>query len=172
VTDLLGLERGTVALAERHDAWRRAYRAEAERLRGVVGSEVDGFEHVGSTAVPGVPAKPVVDLLALVPDRDAARALVPTLERHGYEHRPGDVDGRVFLARGPPAARTHYLAVCPADGAYHRRTTTFRDHLRATPGRAAAYATLKRRLAARFPDDRAAYTAAKGPFVERMLAEA
>ena len=168
----LGLARGTVALAADHDAWARAAHAEVARLRPVVGDGVERFEHVGSTAVPSVPAKPVLDLLALVADLDAGRTLRPALERHGYEYRPDDVCGRLFFARGPPDARTHYLAVCPEGGTYARETVAFRDHLRANPGRAAAYATLKRSLADRYGDDRDAYTAAKGAFVERMLAEA
>jgi len=169
---MVGLERGTVELHEHDPAWREAYEAEVERLESVAGDRFLGYEHVGSTAVEGMVAKPVIDLVALVFDLDAARDLVPTLENHGYEHRPGDVRGRLFLAKGPRSNRTHYLSIAELGGRFHRETVAFRDYLRDRPDVAGEYATLKRELAAEHPDDRDAYTGAKGEFVERVLERA
>ncbi|WP_121821586.1 GrpB family protein [Halostella salina] len=167
---MVGLARGTVSLAPHDPAWAERYAAEVDRLRAVVGDDISEFHHVGSTAVPGVPAKPIVDVLAVVPSRETARALVPTLEANGYEHRPNDgVPDRVFLAKGPRSNRTHYLSLTERGSDTCAEQIAFRDYLRANPPVAAAYAGLKRDLAARFPDDRAAYTERKGEFVERVL---
>lgn len=167
---MVGLERGTVELEPHDPAWREAYEAEVDRLESIAGDRFLGYEHVGSTAIEGIPAKPVIDLLALVADLETAREVVPTLEDHGYEHRPdGDVSGRVFLAKGPRSNRTHYLSVAEQGSRFHRETVAFREYLRDHPAVADEYAALKRELAAAHPDDRDAYTAAKGEFVERIL---
>lgn len=169
----IGLERGTVELRPHRPEWRRRYEAEVERLRAVAGDRLLDFEHVGSTAVEGLAAKPIIDLLAVVADLDAAADLVPVLEAHGYEYRPnGGVDDRRFFAKGPRTDRTHYLSLCERGSEYYREAVAFRDHLRENPDVAAEYESLKRELAADHADDRAAYTERKGEFVERVLAEA
>jgi len=170
---MVGLKRGTVSLVPHDPAWAERYAAEADRLRGLAGGDVLAVHHVGSTAVSGLPAKPIVDLLAIVPSRETARELVPVLEANGYEHRPDDgVADRVFLARGPRSNRTHYLSLTERGSDTCVDQIAFRDYLRANPPVAAAYAGLKRDLAARFPDERAAYTERKGAFVERVLVRA
>lgn len=166
---MVGLERGRVELREWDPAWREAYEAEVDRLESIAGDRFLDFEHVGSTAVEGLVAKPVIDLVALVSDLDSARDLIPVLEDHGYEHRPGEVRGRLFLAKGPRSNRTHYLSIAEEGGEFHRETVAFRDYLRDHPDAAEEYARLKRELAAEYPEDRDAYTERKGEFVERVL---
>jgi GrpB-like predicted nucleotidyltransferase (UPF0157 family) len=170
---MVGLERGTVEIESHREAWHREYEAEVERLEGIAGDRIQRFEHVGSTAVRGLAAKPIIDLVAVVPDPEVARDLVPTLEDAGYEHRPDpDVPDRVFLARGPPEERTHYLSLATADSEYLREAIAFREYLRENPGTRREYESLKRDLAAANPDDRAAYTEAKSAFVEGVLQRA
>lgn len=170
---MVGLERGTVELEPHDPAWRDAYEREVERLHELVGNYVVEFQHVGSTAVEGLPAKPVVDLLAVLDEATDITEVVTTLEANGYEHRPNDdVPDRAFLAKGPRSERTHYLSLVDRDGDCYREQVAFRDYLRAHPGVAEAYADLKRELAAEHPDDRSAYTAEKSAFVERVLADA
>ena len=97
-----GLERGTVELVAHDPDWQREYAAEVERLEALVGERVTAFGHVGSTAIEGLAAKPIIDMLAVVDDLAAATDLVSVLESLGYEHRPNDdVSGRLFLAKGP-----------------------------------------------------------------------
>lgn len=168
----LGLSRGTVELRAHRPEWHAVYASEADRLRELLGDRLCGVEHVGSTAVEGLPAKPVVDVLGLVADLETARELVVPLADAGYAHRHGDVSGRVFLAKGPPANRTHYLSLVPVGGRVHREQVAFRDYLRDHPGTAARYARLKWELAARYPQARESYTAAKEPFIEEVLATA
>jgi GrpB-like predicted nucleotidyltransferase (UPF0157 family) len=170
---MVGLDRERVRVEPYDPAWRAAYEREVARLEDLIGDDVLGFEHVGSTAVEGLPAKPVIDLFAVVDDVDAARDLIPTLEANGYEYRPKpDESERLHLSKGPPDDRTHYLKLVERDSAFHRETVAFRDHLREHPDVAEEYAALKRDLAERYADDRDAYTEAKAEFVEDVLADA
>lgn len=170
---MVGVKRGTVELSPYQPEWKRRYEAEVERLQSVAGDRLHDFEHVGSTAVEGLAAKPIIDMLAVVEDAADAAALVPVLEERGYEHRPNDgVPDREFLAKGPRANRTHYLSLVERDGDRYREQVAFRDYLRSHSGVAAEYAELKRTLAEEYPDDRSAYTQRKGAFVERVLERA
>ncbi len=169
----LGLDRDRVSLEPYDPAWREAYEREVERLDPLVGDDVRRFEHVGSTAVEGLPAKPIVDVFAVVDDVDAARDLLPVLEANGYEYRPKDDESeRLHCSKGPPETRTHYLKLVEADTTFYGETVAFRDYLREHPDVAAAYAERKRELAERYPDDRDAYTAAKADFVADVLDDA
>lgn len=148
--------------------------AHFEQLAGPVraaladlGARVD---HVGSTAVPGLAAKPVIDLDVVMPSPDAVRSAIERLRGLGYVYQ-GDkgIPGReAFL--WPPGAPRHHLYVVAAGSPPHERHIRFRDRLRASPELAAEYAALKRELAARFADDRLGYNEAKTDFVERVLA--
>jgi len=169
---MVGLARGTVELEAHDPAWREAYAAEVERVHTLVPDAFLGFEHVGSTAVAGIPAKPVIDMLGFVSDLDAISPLVETLEANGYERRPDDVSDRVFVAKGRPENRTHYLSLVEPESDTAREQVAFRDYLRANPETARAYAELKRDLAGAYPDERSAYTAAKSEFIEDVLERA
>jgi GrpB-like predicted nucleotidyltransferase (UPF0157 family) len=127
-------------------------------------------EHVGSTSVPGMAAKPVVDIDAVLPSAEHLLPAVERLERAGYRHE-GDLGIPGREAFEPPTdAPWHHLYVLPASSEELRRHLTFRDHLRAHPEEVTAYADLKRAAVRRFGDDRQAYTEAKKGFVERVLA--
>lgn len=171
---MVGLERGTVALEPHQSEWKRRYEREVERLESIAGDRCHGYEHIGSTAVEGLAAKLVIDLLAVVDDlSDARTTLVPMLEKHGYEHRPdGDVRGRLFLAKGPRTNRTHYLSLTERDSDFYAEKLAFRDHLREHPDTATEYESLKRELAEKHPHDRNTYTERKGVFIERVLERA
>jgi GrpB-like predicted nucleotidyltransferase (UPF0157 family) len=168
----LGLARGTVVLRDHRESWHVAFEREAARLRDLLGDRALAVKHVGSTAVRGLPAKPVVDLSVAVDSLAVARDCVPALRRAGYERRPDTVPDRLFLARGPRDARTHYLTLTPLDSGTWRDHLDLRAYLRGRPDARERYGRVKRELAARHANDRAAYTAAKGGFVERLLAEA
>lgn len=167
---MVGLEPGTVELAEWSPGWRAAYEREAARLRGLAAGRLLGVEHVGSTAVEALVARPVVDVLALASDENGVVGTTTLLTEAGYERRPDD-DGedRVALARGPPDERTHHVSVTPAGSDAHREQVAFRSALQADPELRAEYAGLKRELATTHPDEPAAYTDAKSAFVERVL---
>ena len=125
-------------------------------------------EHVGSTAVPGLIAKPVIDLLVSVPDLADERAYRPALESLGLVLRAREPDHLFFR---PPAGhpRTVHVHVCATGSAWEREHLAFRDELRARPDVAAAYAELKVRLAVEFRADRAAYTDGKAAFIRSVI---
>ena len=157
--------------------WPQRFQDEAARLRTVIpGDLLIGLDHIGSTAIPGIPAKPIIDVLAAVTDLQAARErLVEPLAQAGYAFWDDNpATDRLFFVKGlPPSAprRTHHLHIMEL-GATTRRHLAFRDYLRAHPEEAARYAGLKATLAERYRDDREAYTEAKTAYVERVLAKA
>ncbi len=166
-----------IELVASDPAWPRRFEEEASRLRTIIPPDLlIDLEHIGSTAVPGLPAKPIIDIQATVTDLEAARSLlVAPLEAAGYSFWAENPDtDRLFFVKGlPPAAphRTHHLHIMEA-GPGALRHIAFRDHLRDHPAERDAYAALKQDLARRFRDDREAYTAAKGDFIEAVLGRA
>jgi GrpB-like predicted nucleotidyltransferase (UPF0157 family) len=126
------------------------------------------LEHIGSTAVPGLLAKPVVDLLVSVPDVDEEEAYRPALESLGLVLRAREPGHRFFR---PPAGspRIVHVHVCQRGSTWEREHLAFRDRLRARPDLAAAYVELKQRLAAQDGMDRVAYTEGKAEFIRSVV---
>jgi len=166
---MIGLERGTVELVPYQGEWPERYEREVERLTDIAGDRFVEFEHIGSTAIEGMPAKPIIDILAVVEDLDETEAVTPALERHGYERRPDTVGERLFFAKGPRASRTVYLSVAEMESDFYHEKIAFRDHLRESPELAERYASVKKRLAEKYPGDRDKYTAEKGEFIRGVL---
>jgi GrpB-like predicted nucleotidyltransferase (UPF0157 family) len=167
---MLGLARGTVQVVPYQAAWRRLFEDEAAQLRAALGEPALVIEHVGSTAIEGMDAKPIIDLMAAVPSLERAAGLVPVLEGLGYEHRgDGGSPGRLFFAKGPASRRTHHLSLVEPTSAFWRETLLFRDYLRSHPEAAEAYRRLKHGLAAQHRSDRGAYTGGKETFIQDIL---
>ena len=131
-------------------------------------------EHIGSTAIPGLRAKPVIDMLAPVGSLAEARAAVPLLADAGWLFWPDDPCGsyRLWLLRPQPEARTHHLQVVEAGHPHARAVLAFWDALRADAGLRREYASLKEQLAEEHRDNRNAYTNAKEGFIQRVLQRA
>jgi GrpB-like predicted nucleotidyltransferase (UPF0157 family) len=163
----------TLELVAYDPAWPARFAAEAERLRAAIGTQALAIEHVGSTAVPGLLGKPVLDIAVAVPDEPAAEACIAPLTALDYEYRGpyGDDPQRRYYVRNDAAGRRIgqiHLYILPAPA--YAAQLAFRDALRADPALAAAYAAEKQRVAAAVSWDKGAYSVAKGPFVERVLA--
>ena len=128
-------------------------------------------EHVGSTAVPGLRAKPIVDILAPVRSFAAAQQAIPVLERDGWLFWPDDPNRfyRLWFLRPTPATRTHHLQVMQHDHPELHKLLLFRDALRNDGALRRSYAALKDQLAARHKLDRNAYTDAKSEFLQIVL---
>ena len=129
-------------------------------------------EHVGSTAVPGLPAKPVIDLQAAVPDLGCAPAVAEALGRHGWHLVPPELDARPWrrlLVRVAADVRVAHLHLLADGSEQWADQLSFRDALRADPDLRQRYAALKQELAARHADDREAYTAGKADFISGAL---
>jgi GrpB-like predicted nucleotidyltransferase (UPF0157 family) len=170
---MIGLPRGTVQVVPYQAAWPRLFEDEAAHLRAALSEPALLIEHVGSTAIEGMVAKPIIDLMVAVASLEQAATLVPMMERLGYEYRgDGGAPERLFFAKGPPSRRTHHLSLAELTSAFWRETLLFRDYLRSHPAAAEAYRQLKHGLAAQHPSDRGAYTAGKEAFVKDILAAA
>jgi GrpB-like predicted nucleotidyltransferase (UPF0157 family) len=160
-----GVRNALVEIADYDPAWPAAFQAERERLAPpLAGAEI---HHFGSTAVPALAAKPVIDMIALVGDLDApVAALVSRAAYQFPEAFNATLTHRRFLCYPTAAHRTHHLHLVDDREELDRRLR-FRDRLRADPALAAQYATLKRTLAERHREDREAYTEAKAAFIKR-----
>ena len=151
-------------------AWPLAFRAERAVLEKVLEPWLAGrIEHVGSTAVPGLPAKPVIDIMAPVADLESSRPAVAALEAIGYCYAPYKADVEHWLCKPSPEHRTHHLHLVPLDSRHWQERLAFRDLLEANASLAGEYAALKYRLAAEHRNDRERYTEGKGPFIEAAL---
>ncbi len=127
------------------------------------------IEHVGSTAVPGLAAKPIIDIDVLLTPQASLSTAIDRLSPLGYVHQGnlGIPEREAFLS--PANSVRHHLYVCPSGSREFRRHLAFRNYLRAHPDAAAAYGELKRSLASEFRDNWSAYTTAKTEFVEDIL---
>lgn len=164
----LGLRRGQVRLVNSDVHWARLFDEEA----GLLNSALSGFgavvEHCGSTSIPGMPAKPILDILVGIPEPIDVLSVAGALEPLGYEHATwAGVPGHEVFGKGDP--RTHLIHVVPTGGPAWRRMLCFRDMLRGDPRLAVEYADLKRDLAERYASDRSAYTEAKGAFIASLV---
>ena len=166
---MLGLERESVRLAPYSSEWPPLFEEERRLLESAVAGRVLAFEHVGSTSVPGLAAKPIIDVMAAVGDLRDVEPCVGPLAAIGYVYKgENGLPGRHYFTKGAPL-RTHHLHVVTPDSAFWREHLLFRDYLRAHPDAAREYARLKAELARRFARDRAAYTEAKAPFIRRVV---
>ena len=157
-----------VVVADYAADWPELFRRIAEPVRHVL-AEIADVEHVGSTAVPGLAAKPVIDVDVVVRSEEDVPVAIERLRALGYVYQ-GDkgIEGRdAFLS--PPGAPRHHLYVVVAGSKPQADHVLFRDFLRAHPGVAREYGDVKRRLAAEHPNDRARYAEGKAEFVARVM---
>ncbi|MBN1260483.1 MAG: GrpB family protein [Anaerolineae bacterium] len=164
-----GLLHDEIIVAPYDPAWPQRFEVERARVAQALGDLALEIHHVGSTAAPGLAAKPIIDILVVVRHLDDAPACAPALARLGYRFidHPDNVDRRYFR-KGHP--RTHHLHIVAQGTAAHRDTLAFRDALRADPDLRDAYARLKVALGEQYRHDRSAYTAHKTDFVRKVLA--
>jgi GrpB-like predicted nucleotidyltransferase (UPF0157 family) len=159
-----------IALAHASTEWPGEFEQLRARLAAALGTGVR-IEHVGSTSIPGIAAKPIIDIQVSVPDVTDEARFVPQIESVGVPLRMREPDlGHLYFRNSDP--RTVHIHVCEAGSKWERVHLLFRDYLRAHPGAARAYEELKRAAAATYRHDRIAYTESKGPFVDSILSEA
>ena len=171
IMEPLGLRRGEVVVAASDPRWPRLFEAAATELRRTLGTAILDVHHVGSTSVPGLCAKPILDILVSVPNFARAVHLASQLGTLGYEFRPEEeIPDRHYFRRPPgDELRTHHLSLAEPDSRHHQATLAFRDALRRDEALAQSYARLKEALARRFPHDRLAYLEGKSQFVMEVL---
>ena len=175
-------ETPVVAIVEYDPQWPVDFAAVRHALATRLGSLAVAIEHVGSTAVPGLASKPILDLDVVIASPARLPEVIEVLARLGYFHQGdlGIVGREAFGRHGPDVPRdgtgrtwpAHHLYVCAVDSAELTRHRTFRDYLRQHPEAVSAYAQLKRQLAQRFPRHREAYAQHKTEFVAATLRRA
>lgn len=171
MTEALGLEAGVVRLAEYDERWPSIFTAEAQRILTFTEGWTLRLEHIGSTAIAGMSAKPVLDIAAGRPSGAALSPYITCFERAGYAYRGNrGLAGREFFCRGEP--RAYHVHLVEDSSSLWREYLAFRNYLRAHTDAAARYARLKRLLAARFPLDRDAYIEGKATFVRNTVRRA
>jgi GrpB-like predicted nucleotidyltransferase (UPF0157 family) len=170
----LGLAYGTVDVVDHDPRWLAIGAQLAHQLRDLTGRLAVAVAHVGSTAVPGLAAKPIIDIAIRLAIDVEPEAAIAVLQSAGWTYRgdKGSEGGLLFVAESAPGQRTAHVHVVTYNAASWHNYLTVRDRLRRNPQQVAAYAALKRDLAVRFADDRAAYTAAKADFIARLLRDA
>lgn len=171
---MLGLQRGTVRLLEHQDEWCREAAQTIAELRELLRDAATDIQHVGSTAIPAICAKPVLDIVIGMHEPAYILPYTATLRDRGFVLRGEDVPGQLLLVKGDFVRdlRTHHIHVVTWNGPAWQNYLNFRDYLNTFPDKALAYSRLKQRLAALFPDNRRQYTEGKQPFIAAMLAEA
>lgn len=165
-----GVERYQVRLLPHQEAWEREFLAVRRLLWETLGSVALDIQHVGSTAMRGLEAKPILDVAVLV--RSFGEMNAAGLTARGYEDcgESGVSGRRLFVLRDGTLSLRHIHCYEPGDPSFGAQVR-FRDYLNAHPGEARAYGALKRALAAEYAGDRARYTAGKHAFIQRVLAE-
>lgn len=166
-----------VEIVDYTPTWPEQYEQEAAKILEVLDRDrIAAIEHIGSTAIPGLAAKPIIDVMVGVAAIEAARSFVPLLEGIGYvfwsdsPHRD-----RLFFVKGMPPygpRRTHHVHVFEINSELWQRRLLFRDYLRSHPDAKQDYEVLKRQLAAEFRTDREAYTERKRGFIDAIVAKA
>jgi GrpB-like predicted nucleotidyltransferase (UPF0157 family) len=156
-----------IVLAPYDPDWPARFAAARDEILSACAGLVIEVHHIGSTSIPGIAAKPIIDIMPVVRRFEHGATCVGGLRALGYEYR-GEygIAGRHYFVRGDP--RSHQVHMYAADHREVERHLLFRDYLRTHPDERAAYETLKRDLAARFSHDVSAYAAAKTPFCERI----
>ena len=166
---MLGLENNLVRLIEYTPLWADLCREEEERIMAAVSHLIIDLQHIGSTAIPGIKAKPILDMMAGVAQLEKALLCKAPLEAIGYDYiAHADIANDYVFGKG--VARTHYLHVVEYGGAKWTNHLCFRNRLRNDPELAQAYEKLKEELSRKFGDSHAKYHDAKSKFISEVVA--
>jgi GrpB-like predicted nucleotidyltransferase (UPF0157 family) len=167
------MKQAEVVVVPYDSAWPRQFEEERRLILATIGQWISGLvEHIGSTAVPGLCAKSVIDIMVGVQSLEASRDALPILKQISYVYFPYKPDIMHWLCKPSDEIRTHHMHIVPVGSPLWRDRLTFRDFLRQNPDAASEYAALKLRLAGQFGQDREAYTDSKGPFIQKILERA
>lgn len=167
---------GSIVVCDYDPSWPTLFEQESARIKGALGSFALAIEHAGSTAVPGLPAKPIIDVLVGVRSlEEAKQRCIGPIEELGYIYLPeyaSWLPDELFFRKGPPGPWTHHVHMMQPSCPGWETRLVFRDYLRAHPEAARAYADIKRSLAVSSIDDIEAYRTGKDVFVEATTAKA
>lgn len=167
---MIGLKRGTVKLVEHNPEWKQNFAKEEKEIRRVLGQDCIDVQHVGSTAIPGILAKPIIDIVVVVPVLEKVKRRQAELKAIGYELKENDARiERLFFTKGSEEKRTHYLHVGEIGSGYTEDMILFKDYLCRYKNLAEDYVSLKKDLTRRYRDKRYDYTAGKESFIKSVI---
>lgn len=165
-----------VEIVEYDPKWPTLYVNEKMKIEATVGHIIIAVEHIGSTAVPGLGAKPTIDIMVAVPRLSDADKCIEPLHNIGYEYQPEhevSMPERRYFRKGEPPREQHYhLHMVEKGGEFWKQHLAFRDYLRTHTEKAQQYYQLKKKLASKYGADREGYTEAKTQFIESIVKEA
>src|SRR5712692_7998308 len=165
----------SIIIADYNPVWPVLFEEEKARILAVAGNYIDEIQHVGSTSVPGLGAKPIIDIMVGLRERSLVEQCIQPLEGLGYEYLGEYGISERHYFRKPLAdigSRTHHIHMIVRGSDFWKRHILFRDYLRAHPEDARHYYLLKKELADKFGSDREGYMDAKTEFIEAILAKA
>ena len=167
---MLGLHKDKVSLVPHSSNWHTEFEQEKEKLQTILGNIALAIEHIGSTSISGLSAKPILDIAVAVENIEALKSVIPILTEAGYDILDSiETKGEVLARKGTPDNRTHYIHVEILVDTYWNNHIMFRDFLLKHQEYVEAYEKLKKDLATQFSDDRKKYTAAKNDFIQNVL---
>ena len=171
---MIGLKRGLVKLEPYQEKWRNEAKQTIADLKSLLGDTAVDIQHIGSTAIPAIHAKPIIDIAVGVCDLKDIIPFIPLLENHNYIYRGQDAAEQILFVKGDfeRDIRTHHVHVVRWNGSQWNNYLNFRDYLNTFPEKAMVYDACKRRLAGKFPKDRKRYTEGKQEMISKYLSEA
>lgn len=168
----IGLKRGTVRLESHDPAWDRSAQEVMGRLRKILGEDARDIQHIGSTSIQGILAKPIIDIAVGVESLEAMRKHDKELAGGGFLFRGQDVEGQLLyvLAGAQEDSRTHHIHVVVWGQRDWKNYIFFRDYLNSHREMAERYSRLKEELLEKYAEDRGSYTKNKQPLIDEILA--
>ncbi len=165
---LLGLKRGELCVSPYREEWKNLFEIEKRDIEKAIGDYIEDIQHVGSTSIPGMPAKPILDIAIAVKNFEEARICIEPLCKMGYTFKgENGIPRRHYFLKGEPC--THHIHLLEKISEEWEKLILFRDYLRSNQKTAEEYKELKRDLLQRLQGDRKAYQAAKTDFVAAVI---
>ncbi|MDD3051846.1 MAG: GrpB family protein [Candidatus Cloacimonetes bacterium] len=167
---MIGLEKNVVKLVEYQSEWISAFKKEADRIASFLNDEIVDIQHIGSTAIEGMTAKPIIDMLVGVKKLERIISDKSLLENKDYTYRENhSTPERLFFIKGKDFKRTHHIHIVEWGSREWYDKICFRDYLIDNPSVADEYQLLKQKLAEKFRDNRENYTSGKSDFINMIL---
>lgn len=166
----MGVKRGIVELEDYNIEWVKSFEKEKKLLEDVLKDKIVSVEHVGSTSIPNLKSKPIIDICVGVKNLEDAVGFEKILEPYDYHFRGHQgVEDRYFYAKGPEENRTHYIHFEEVDSDSYKNHILFRNYLIKHPEYVKQYQEIKEDLALKYPEERSKYTAGKADFIVSVI---
>ncbi len=168
----MGLKVGTVRIEKYNSDWEKKFLKEKEILSKIFGDLAIEIEHIGSTAVKGLSAKPIIDIAVGVNKLEDFEKVKNEFKKEPYLIKENSDDGEILIRKGTEDNRTHYIHVMEINSKRYKDTIVFRDYLRKHEDVAREYETLKIKLAIKYANNRKMYTSSKNEYIEKIREKA